>query len=56
MITRLETLLEKMMKERKQQDILKKNNFSDQYDQHELDGKYAKNEEDRLRIRCSKLE
>ena len=55
-ITRLETLLEKLMKERKQAEILKKNNYTESFEQHELDGKYAKNEEDRLRIRCSKLD
>lgn len=55
-ISKLETLLEKLMRERKQKDTLEKKILDEKRQQNELDSKFMTNEEEKLRIKVSKME
>lgn len=56
MISKLETLLEKLMRERKQKESLEKKILDEKRLQNELDSKFMTNEEEKLRIKVSKME
>lgn len=55
-ISKLETLLEKLMRERKQKESIEKKIQSDRRNEHELDAKFITNEEEKLRIKMVKME
>lgn len=55
-ITKLETLLEKLMRERKQQESVDKRMADDRRQRDELDSKFITNEEEKLRLKCAKME
>ena len=56
MISKLETLLEKLMRERKQKEGLDRKTVDERRQQTELDSKFITNEEEKLRIRIVKME
>lgn len=55
-ISKLESLLEKLMRERKQKEAVDKKIMDDRRNQHELDSKFITNEEEKLRIKLVKME